>query len=134
MKPAWTRIARFAAAWACTCATLPVTAADVQTRPPGYEIQCFEDAATGNQYCFAPSRLTVKGRVRESPLFTGKGSDIKRTEWTAVAECGTSKIVVRDAKGSTPKNAPRIDPRVAEALARDMCTVANARLDKSLKP
>lgn len=113
---------------AAPCAPAP----DAQAKPR-YQIQCFEDPATLVQFCFAPAKLTANGNVRASPLYAGKGPDLSLMPLTAVADCRKSTVTLRDANGVTPRNAPAIEPRVAEALARDMCAVAKPAVDKKLK-
>ena len=110
-----------------------ITCAGGAPAAPGYQVQCFEDPGNGEQVCFAPSKLTANGSIRASPLYAGKGTDIVGKPLIAVADCKKSSIALRDAKGGVPKAAPKIDPRVAEALARDMCAVAKPAIDKSLK-
>jgi hypothetical protein len=109
-----------------------VKAADAKSKP-GYQIQCFEDPATQVQFCFAPAKLTANGRVRASPLYTGKGPDITLTAFTAVADCRKSSVALRYAQNTAAKDAPKIDTRVAEALARDMCATAKPAVDQKLK-
>jgi len=127
------RIARCAAMAVFACGAPASIAADVQAKP-GYQIQCFEDPATQEQSCFAPTKLTANGRVRASPLYAGKGPNISITAFTAVADCRKSTVALRDAQGAPAKDAPKIDARVAETLARDMCAVAKPAVDKKLKP
>ena len=109
-----------------------VKAADGKTKP-GYQIQCFEDPATQEQFCFAPAKLTANGVVRASPLYAGKGPDITVTAFTAVADCKKSTIVLRNTQDTAAMAAPKIDARVAQALARDMCAAAKPAADKTLK-
>jgi hypothetical protein len=126
------RCATTAAVLVASSAAPDALAADVQAKP-GYQIQCFEDPATLVQFCFAPAKLTANGNVRASPLYAGKGPDLSLMPLTAVADCKKSTVTLRDAKGVTPRNAPAIEPRVAEALARDMCAVTKPAVDKKLK-
>jgi len=127
------RIACCVAVAALACSAQSSFAADIQAKP-GYQIQCFEDPATQEQFCFAPTKLTTNGRVRASPLYTGKGPDISLTAFTAVADCRKATVALRYAQGTAAKDAPKVDPSVAQALARDMCAVAKPAIDKSLKP
>lgn len=131
------RIALASAVTALACAApgplaADVKAADAKTKP-GYQIQCFEDPATQQQFCFAPAKLTANGSVRASPLYSGKGPDITLTAFTAVADCRKSTVALRNAQKAATKDAPKIDTRVAEALARDMCATAKPAVDKNLK-
>ena len=133
-------VTRFAFGFAIavlTCGAPGSLAADVKaadaTAKPGYQIQCFEDPATQQQFCFAPAKLTANGRVRASPLYTGKGPDITLTAFTAVADCRKSTVLLRYAQNTAAKDAPKIDTRVAQALARDMCATAKPAVDKNLK-
>jgi hypothetical protein len=126
------RITLGSAMAALACGAPGSLAADVKAKP-GYQIQCFEDPTTQEQFCFAPAKLTANGRVRASPLYTGKGPDITLTAFTAVADCRKSTVALRYAQNTAAKDAPKIDPRVAEALARDMCATAKPAVDKKLK-
>jgi hypothetical protein len=131
------RIALGSAIAALTCGApgsfaADVKAADAKTKP-GYQIQCFEDPATQEQFCFAPAKLTANGRVRASPLYAGKGPDITLTAFTAVADCRKSTVALRYAQSTAAKDAPKIDARVAQALARDMCAATKPAVDKNLK-
>ena len=131
------RVALGSAIAALTCGApnsfaADVKAADAKTKP-GYQIQCFEDPATQEQFCFAPAKLTANGRVRASPLYAGKGPDISLTAFTAVADCRKSTVALRYAQSTAAKDAPKIDARVAQALARDMCAATKPAVDKNLK-
>lgn len=126
------RIALGSAIAALTCGAPGSFAADAKTKP-GYQIQCFEDPATQEQFCFAPAKLTANGRVRASPLYAGKGPDISLTAFTAVADCRKSTVALRYAQSTAAKDAPKIDARVAQALARDMCAATKPAVDKNLK-
>ena len=128
------RTAAFAVVVAATAVLFAsnIRAADAPMKP-GHQIQCFEDPISLQQFCFAPAKLTANGRIRSSPLYTGKGPELSLTPLAAVADCRKSTIVVRNAKGETPADAPRLEPRVAEALARDMCAVKKPAVDKKLK-
>lgn len=125
-------IARGAAMAALACGAPGTFAADVKAKP-GHQIQCFEDPATLEQFCFAPAKLTANGRARASPLYTGKGPDIMLTAFTAVADCRKSTVALRYAQNAAAKDAPKIDTRVAQALARDMCASPKPAVDKNLK-
>lgn len=105
----------------------------ISTGSYGASLRCHEAPDTLINTCIAPSETRVNGDIRSSPLYMGGPKAIKKTNFTAVANCPKKILTLQDRDGSNFSGGTASSTRAAATIIFEMCSVEKPKTDKTIR-